>query len=266
MTFAARETSRYQGQPFELFLFTTLSTAYTYTSGDVKRTYSTRTYTPLAIKRTEIDQGIEQRSGSMTVTVPRTSDLAALFVSYIPESPLQLTIYQGHDGDPDGEVRVAFTGSVIAAKFGDFCELTCAPDYELTKRKIPAQEFSSLCPWVVYGPGCQVDKASFKVDGTLTAFTSSTVVAAAYATKPDGWFRGGYVELGANRRLVVAHIGNTLTLAVSLPGAAVGAVVSAYAGCNRTQATCNTKFNNLARFWGFPHIPSTNPFGSSGFA
>lgn len=40
----------------------------------------------------------------------------------------------------------------------------------------------------------------------------------------------------------------------------IGSVVLAYAGCDKSNSTCATKFNNIVNFGGFPYIPNTNPF------
>lgn len=264
MTFAAREISRYFGKPFELFLFSTTGASYYYTSADRAITYNSKTYSPLPMKRTEVDQNSEAKSGAIKVTIPRTSDIAGLFVAFIPESPLSLVIYKGHTGDPDNEVVVEFTGSVISAEFDDHCTLVCAPEQELLKRRVPVQQFLSMCPWVLYGAGCNLNKDNFRVTGTVSSVSSVTVQAAVFATKPDGWFRSGYLEYGNQRRLIVAHVGNTVTLVSQMMGLANGASIFAYAGCNRTESDCKNKFNNFTRFWGFTHIPNQNPFGVNG--
>ena len=40
----------------------------------------------------------------------------------------------------------------------------------------------------------------------------------------------------------------------------LGDDVIAYAGCDKLNSTCHTKFNNIVNFGGFPFIPSDNPF------
>ena len=45
-----------------------------------------------------------------------------------------------------------------------------------------------------------------------------------------------------------------------LPGLAVGVAFEAFAGCDRTFATCQSKFGNSLNFGGFPWIPAKNPF------
>jgi len=39
--------------------------------------------------------------------------------------------------------------------------------------------------------------------------------------------------------------------------------VKIYPGCDRVRATCESKFDNLDNFGGFPWIPTKNPFGGS---
>ena len=47
---------------------------------------------------------------------------------------------------------------------------------------------------------------------------------------------------------------------------AVNDTVRVYPGCDRTPATCNTRFGNLTRFLGLgAMLPQRNPFGPTGF-
>jgi len=62
------------------------------------------------------------------------------------------------------------------------------------------------------------------------------------------------------RRSIVAHSGANLTLTRPVPEFAVGSQIRLYPGCDHTKGTCNTKFNNLDNFGGFPWIPIRNPF------
>lgn len=40
----------------------------------------------------------------------------------------------------------------------------------------------------------------------------------------------------------------------------IGDTVKVYAGCDKLNTTCSTKFNNILNFGGFPFIPQDNPF------
>lgn len=261
MTYASRESSGYLGTPYELFLFQTQDEAWRYTSGDQARAYLGQTYTPAAIVRTPIDQNNEAKSGALTISLPRSNDLATRFVSYIPSTPVSLVIYRGHDGD--AEVVTNFTGRVASARFSDMCDLEVVPEQEVLRRRVPLTKFQKPCNHILFDGGCGVDKALFRVPGTLSALAGDTITASAYATKPDGWFTGGFAEAGQERRFIIRHVGNTLTLMNAFTSAVqVGTQVLAYAGCQRNESDCKDKFSNLVNFMGFSKIPTRNPFDS----
>ena len=261
MSFAARETSRYSGAPFELYLFQSGQYSWRLTSGDKARTYGGYIYSPETIQRTEIDLNQESRSGEIRVTIPRDHEIAGLFRSYIPASPMSLVIYRGHDGEADSEVVANFTGAVAKAEFGESCVLVVVPEADLLRRRIPVQKYQSQCNWILFSHGCGVEKIDHRVIGVLSYVSGETIKSAAFATKPDGYFTSGYVEVGTERRMILAHTGDTLQLIAGIPGAIVGDQATAYAGCSRTSSVCAQKFNNLANFWGFDRIPTRNPFG-----
>jgi len=63
-----------------------------------------------------------------------------------------------------------------------------------------------------------------------------------------------------HRRMILSHVGDTVTLTAAILGLAPGSTVTAFAGCDHTISTCDSKFNNRENFGGFPYFPSINPF------
>lgn len=261
MTFAARETSTASGLPYEMYLFTTATGSWFLTSADEIKTYNGATYTPTTVKRTQTSQGQEAKSGEVRVSIPRDHAIAALFIGFIPATPLFLTIYRAHDGDTDTVVN--FTGRVMLAKFGDTCEMTCAPEQQLLQRPIPGPMYQAPCNRILYSTRCGVNKALFAVAATLSSVASDTIQSAAFASKPDGWFTTGYIENGFERRMIINHVGNTIVLLSGMPSLHVGSPIIAYAGCNlQYNGDCVKKFNNGPNFLGFEWIPGINPFNN----
>ena len=260
MTFDARETSIHGGQPFELYLFQTETQSWHLTSADRAIVFSGNSYEPEAIIRTATSQGQELKSGSITVTIPKTHEIAQLFVSFIPPTPLSLVIFRGHEGEPESEIVTHFTGRVTIAIFGDDCELRVVPEQELLQKRIPGPKFQKPCNHILYDSGCTVDKALFNVMGTLTFVSGEIIKAAAFATQPDGWLDAGYIEKATERRMILNHVGDTVTLLSAMAGLEVGDPVTAFAGCKRTLDDCDIKFTNLEHFFGFEWIPAKNPF------
>jgi len=258
VTFASRETSGYQGQPFELYLFESGVESWALTSADKARSHNSRAFQPEAISHTEIDQNQELGSGSITVSIPKDHDIASRFVSYIPEAPMSLVIYRGHDGE--AEIVTHFTGKVASAKFGDVCDLTVVPEQDVLKRRVPVPKYQCQCNRVLYGPGCDVSKDSFKITGVVSAVSGDLVTATIFTSQATGWLDAGYLEKGTQRRMILSHTGNQVRLICPMDGLVAGDTVNAYAGCMRTRAVCLAKFNNLSKFFGFDKIPTKNPF------
>lgn len=259
MSYAARETSQYSGQPYELYLFQTQTDTWRMTSADGAITYLGNSYEPEAITRTPTSQGVEVKSGEVRVTIPKTHPIALLYLPFIPATPMSLVIYRGHDAE--SEVVVNFTGRVATATFGDACELACVPEQEALKKRIPGPKYQKQCNRILYAPGCDVDRELFRVTGNLSSVVGAVIQAPEFATKPNGWFNAGYIEKGFERRMILSHTGNALTLLQAMAGLAVGDVISAYAGCKRNyNGDCVQKFNNGANFFGFEWIPLINPF------
>lgn len=258
MTYAARTTSTFQGQPFEGYWFSCGTSHWRYTSGDVARVIAGQTYTPAAIARQEIDQCQELRAGQVKVTLPLDNPVAQLFLAYLPAEPVDLAVYGGQDGD--AETVVVFLGRVASAEFSTVCELTVVPEADALKQQLPGLLYQIQCPRVLGGAGCGVDLSTYAVPATLASASGRTVQAAAFGAHPDGWFNGGWLEASGERRLIVGHVGEVITLFSPWQGLASGAEVTAYPGCDGTESCCASRFDNLLNHLGCARIPQHNPF------
>lgn len=260
MSYDSLERSRFDSLPYELYWFSMGAQDWRFTTGDQPRIYLGNTYGTESATRTAVDQNNELKSGAITVTIPRTHPLAQQFVGFVPPAPVSLVIYRGHDGEGDSETVSNFTGRVASATLREHCELNCVPEQDVLKRSIPIQRYQSQCNWPLYGPGCGVDRAAYAVLGIVTGIVGDAISVSTAGTKPDQWFRAGWVEFGEYRRMIVSHVGNSLTLITPFQGLAVDDQVTMYAGCPLTADVCASKFSNLPRFSGFPRIPTQNPF------
>lgn len=269
MSYDGKERSVSSGQPFELYLFQTHDQVWRFTSADEEKIYQGATYHPEIISRTNTSASSEVKGGHIKVLVPKDQAIAQLFISFIPSTPLTLVIYRGHDGEPESEIKVAFTGRVLLGQFStdDRCELDCAPDTEILKRNIATACFQRPCNRILFDTGCGLSNAFWRVAGTVQAISEDglTITIAECATKANGWFNAGHLERGVDRRMILSHAGNQLTLINPMNGLAEGDTVFAYAGCDHTYAGpngCTTKFNNGVNFMGWEWIPARNPFSS----
>jgi uncharacterized phage protein (TIGR02218 family) len=267
VSYWSRESSVYGGQPFELYLFETETETWRLTSADREITHDGAEYSREALSRTNTTQNAEVKGGHITVTLPAAHPVAQLFVAFIPQTPLSLVIYRGHEGETDDTVVTHFTGRVLSGRFttADTCELDCAPDTDLLRRPLASTCFQRPCNRMLFDDGCTLASAAWAVTGTVLAIGDDqvTITIAEAATQPDGWFATGTLEKGVEGRMVTAHVGTSLTLLNPMNGLAVGDAVTLYAGCDRTYSGangCDTKFSNGPNFMGWEWIPGQNPF------
>lgn len=145
-------------------------------------------------------------------------------------------------------------------------QLTIKSDLELLDVMVPLEVYQQGCLNTLYDPRCGLARATYSIPGAATAASDSRRI-----TINIGLLGGytGYFDLGvitftsgANAgisRTVKTHVGGSsggITVLQPWPFAwAAGDTFTAYPGCDKTQATCTAKFNNLPHFRGQPYIP-----------
>lgn len=237
-----------------------------YTSRRKPLVYQGRTFEPATIKRSGISQSQELQRNTLDLTVPLNLPVLSQFqpVAAIAKITLLVRVL------PSGETtaRGIWGGSVSNIEDNNHRAIIhCLPASAGLAATGLAGCWQKTCRHDLYGPGCGASRADVRVDGTLTAVTTTTVEAAAFAGKPDGWFDGGFITWSTpdgliELRYVISHVGAVLTL-LTPANVAVGTVVATYPGCNRTTDDCDTKHHNIPRFGGQPYIPPKVPFNNN---
>jgi uncharacterized phage protein (TIGR02218 family) len=158
-------------------------------------------------------------------------------------------------------------GSVILFKgrFGSIddvgrstAEVTVNSDLVLLDLNMPRNLYSPACLHVLYDSGCGLTKNAFGANGTVGAGSSNVTInwsgsSSAYAQGTITFTSG--VNAGVSATVKWAS-SSALSLAYPLVNApAAGDAFTIYQGCDHTMSTCQSKFNNLANFRGFPFIP-----------
>ena len=137
-------------------------------------------------------------------------------------------------------------------------KITVASDLVLLDLDMPRNLFAPTCQHVLFDSGCGLAAGTYSSAGSVTASSSLTVVewtgaTAAYAQGTIVFTSGANEGVSAT---IKAAGSGWLQLAYPLPNTpSIGDAFTAAQGCDHTQATCSSKFANLARFRGFPYIP-----------
>lgn len=155
---------------------------------------------------------------------------------------------------------IAFSGRVSGmSATRTEVNMTISSDFELLNIKLPLNLFQSTCLNTLYDGDCTLNRASFGTNFTASGVSSNTITAS--LSQAAGYFNLGYVlaTSGPNnglRRTVKSYSVGSIVLLSQFPNAvSTGDTFTAYAGCDKTQATCTSKFNNVINFRAFPYIP-----------
>ena len=141
--------------------------------------------------------------------------------------------------------------------------VTVASDSELLNSMIPRNVYQPGCTNTLFDGTCGQAKASYAAAATATSASSvaNTVFSTGLA-QATGYFDLGWAVgvTGANAgigRTIKAQAGGVLTSVQPWPSAVtIGDTFTVYPGCDKSQATCSSKFSNLARFRGYPYVPA----------
>ncbi|MGH9523414.1 MAG: DUF2163 domain-containing protein [Terriglobales bacterium] len=144
---------------------------------------------------------------------------------------------------------------------------------ELLNVKLPIKVIQTGCSHTLFDggvtvpagiPGCHLAKASFAVTGSVASGSTAFQVNAGLS-QADDYFALGVIAFtsgaGNGQSFSVATYKHgspsVLTFPVPLPFVPqAGDTFTIYPGCDKTMATCSTKFSNLANFGGEPFIPA----------
>lgn len=259
--FDTSEKSRYGAKPIECYLGKHGSTFYRWTSADKTVTLPVGEFTPIPISRDEHEFSNEETAETLEIPVPRDNALAALYIGNPPAQAATMQVYRAHRGD-EGLAKQTFTGFVSTARFEEsIAVLECVSLGSSLKRQWPPLRMQTPCNHVVYSAGCG---AALNFDLiTVTTIDGDTVVSNDFTARADGWFRSGRLVTldGKERRFIVDHVGDTVTLLSPMPGLQSGQQVQAVWGCNRLEGECGpAKHNNLDNHLGWARTPERNPF------
>lgn len=134
----------------------------------------------------------------------------------------------------------------------------------LLNEKIPKRIIQSACPWSFGDSNCAVSGGVAAYTQAFTAKSGSTqslLTPVSAFVQAAGYFSQGVVKCvtGANAgwfQTVKTHAGGNLqtVLPFFFPVTA-GDTFSVVAGCDKSTATCASKFNNMVHYGGMPNVP-----------
>jgi uncharacterized phage protein (TIGR02218 family) len=270
---AARAAPDAQIAIAECFTFNLATgTALTWTNVDLPVTYNGTTFSATG----PLVQGLKYK-GSVGLEVDKQQIIiAARPTDLISGNPVLNAIREGaFDGATVQRDRVFLT-AIGGATIGGVtmfhgrvstidnvgrtqAQITVASDLVILDYDMPRNIYSPTCVHTLYDSGCGVIRGTYSLSGAAGAGSTvnliNTSLAAAGHAQGSILFTSG---ANANVRATVKSVaaGASLSLMYPLPSPpAAGDSFTVAFGCDHTRGICQGRFNNLARFRGFPFVP-----------
>jgi uncharacterized phage protein (TIGR02218 family) len=257
----------------ECFLFTTTTGAvYTWTNVDYPVVYNGYAFNcvgPLVSGlKYKASVGLEVDKQQLTIAA-RPTDLinGAPFLIALRDGAFdgaEIVRYRVFLTAPNGTVVggvIMFQGRISTVDHVGRTQatVTVASDLVILGYDMPRNLFSPTCVHTLYDAGCGVIRGTFAASGTAGAGSTSNSIqfAGTLAQHSQGslvFSSGANANVRATVKNCLAGVG--LNLMYPLPFAPMtGDAFTVYAGCDHTQATCQSRFNNRSNFRGFPFVP-----------
>lgn len=139
-------------------------------------------------------------------------------------------------------------------------ELTVKSAVNDLDNDFPRSVLMPSCDRVLYDAGCTVNPALYEANLTaLAGCTRNTLNAA--VPQPAPYYDQGHLTWTSGVMAGISYMVKTTGAGAAYPAypfltvPAVGDSFNLFAGCDKSQATCTNKFNNLANFTGAPYVP-----------
>jgi len=157
---------------------------------------------------------------------------------------------------------IQFTGTVAGITVGRTeAKVSVSSYFQLLNIQMPRNLFQPGCLRTLYDSGCTVSRSAVAVNAMVASATSIAINTTTLGGYPAGYFDAGYImftsgALASTRRTIKSFSTPVIQLLNPLPTApAVGDTFAIYPGCDKSQGTCQNKFNNLVNFRAMPYIP-----------
>ncbi|QNP78415.1 phage BR0599 family protein [Agrobacterium tumefaciens] len=292
MSFDQRENSRYSGTPVSLYLIQGAENSdeggnigpFGFNNGEeiINRKIGVNDlgqdiilpFYPWPIKNSAITHDGTLDKSDVTISMSLGSEIDQLFLAYPPSQVVNLTIFEGHVGDPVTEENypAIWLGRILGSTYKkNELELSCQPVSTSLKRPGLRRNYQIGCPHVLYGSQCRASRAAATVARSVGSVTRNRVMVDGWLGAQFGLYVGGLLEwinsdTGVRELRTIANVLNDSGTSVIVirgiaRGLAAGTQLSVIRGCNRQMSGCN-QHNNIQNYGGQPFIPLENPLSS----
>jgi hypothetical protein len=253
----------------ELYAFASSSVQFYLTPHEFDVNLDGNLYSSVSIERNELALGAEAAKSALELKLPPDCDLVRhLLATSLTGETTSITLRIGRRdtwGDYWWLSGTRWMGRVLGVEIAeDAARIRCESAQVSLKRIGLRRLYSRKCSHVLYSSACgasQIFASAFvantngrnvELDGGVPAGVSGGVA--------GGWLQ---TPEGA-RHMIVSDYSSGVELLYPVAIEA-GTEVQLTVGCDHSTSTCQSRFDNLDNYGGFPAIPSKNPFSTGVF-
>lgn len=256
MPFIDYEASRFASRPVEGYVITAGPDTVRLVNQQIDMNLDGNVYTacPGLDRRTLKRKEVGVSGSSLEVRVARS--VLASFVPGYPPNPfeVEITRYQ-----PGGS-QWLFTGVVKDTRVEEteLLLLLAGKTEDKMARRIPGHAMLTHCGRTLYDHWCRVDRADHTFPVIASAVSGLSLHVSSVDGRPDGYFAGGELVYGGEKRTITTQIGQDLTIDFPFRANINMQLVTMHPGCDKSLATCKAKFLNEYNFQGAAYQPDQN--------
>lgn len=209
------------------------------------------------------DEGTAQQSGGVYVSgIPF---LQACRLGFLDSCRITMSkLFMATPGDVSAGAVPWFQGRVSSVEAGRFtARVQVESDLALLNIAMPRNLIQTGCTHRLFDAGCTLNASTWTVAGTIASVSTDRTYITSGLTQANGWFDLGVLTFNSGPLAGVArsvkaslNASGKVTFMQQLPlDPVVGSTFSITPGCDKLQATCSGKFNNLSHFRGYPYVP-----------
>ncbi len=234
-----------------------------YTDANRGISYAGLTYTPYPIKRNKISYSTDLKVDETNIVMAKNWGVNMAIRKDILSGAV-VQIYRVNTELPDSDNVLLFDGNVSDTKIDEAVITLRSTTLDFLNLELPKRELQVACNWKLYSSFCGLTLSDWQV--TTTGVTAGSepdkISSSSFLLGATQYFRGGFViGLSGDNAGLTKHITNHEAAQIRvLPPfpfeVDVAHNVVAAPGCNHDITDCETKFNNLDNYGGFPYIPN----------
>lgn len=267
MAYQDNETGVDTSRPLELYKFSGTFNNYFLTSYVEEVVSSGETYVTAPISRNKLNVGTQENGGerALEISLPFDHPLTQEYAYENAPPDLTMELYRAHQQDFDDRVLL-WSGRVTGVSVtGRIAKLKVPATFSFVlEGNTPTPRFQAPCNHVLYDNRCGVNPVLHQHITTINSVSGFNLNVASLPWLDGEGAAGIAIGPGGESRMIISNVGTAVQVSYGFANISAGDSITFRKGCDHAiSGHCLTRFNNVARFGGFPLVPDRNPFTTS---